>query len=457
MSRLEPIDSTTVMAMARVFFRRTLVQTFALLLSVVALSACSLEKSATAVVTPPVVASPTPPPLSPPVSPPVAPVPPPAPPPTAPSAPPPAVVYSSALVITKGGTYSGNWQSLDASVPAIEIRTAEPVVIQNSRIRSLGAGIQSFTRDAQITVQNVTAEAVYPSVERAKKAEFVNIGLFKSVRIENNSVTGYATGVRLLNFDVDITRAGQVVRVRFNRFKNMDGRMSDGAGGYLLEHKGSGQAIGLNTIRNADVEIAWNEIINLPFQSQTEDVISTYESGGTVAKPILIHDNYVQGNYASNPAGAIDFSGCGINLGDSPSTHPDVAYTNAYNNQVVSFQNSGMCITAGRYQRMWNNRVVSSSYAPDGTLLGSSWRSGYNYNNYYNSPNWANNALYDNAYIVADRNLQTQPNYTPSGTPEEVYNNTELFARAPTTADEQVEFTRWQQKVAANNITLGVR
>ena len=292
---------------------------------------------------------------------------------------------------------------------------------------------------------------------RATKAQFVNIGLFKSVHIEHNAITGYATGVRLLNFDVDITRAGQVVRVRFNRFKNMDGRMSDGSGGYLLEHKAGGQAIGLDTIRNADVEIAWNEIINAPFQSQTEDVISTYESGGTSAKSVLIHDNYVQGNYAANPAAAIDFSGCGINLGDSPAKHPDVGYTDAYNNQVVSLQNSGICVTAGHHQRIRNNRVVSSSYILEGTLLGSSWRSGYTYNNYYNSPNWANNTMYDNAYSVADKNLQTQPNYTPSGTPTEVYNNTELFARAPTTADEQAEFTLWQQKVAANNITLGVK
>lgn len=411
-------------------------------LCLIALGACNLDKSGTVAVTTPVITSPAPPPATPPISPP---------------APPPAIVYSSAILITKGGTYSGNWQSLDASVPAVEIRTADPVVIENSHIRSLGAGIQSFTRDAQITVRNVTAAAVYPSVQRAAKAEFVNIGSFKSVRLEHNSVTGYATGVRLLNFDVDISRAGQVINVRFNRFKNMDGRMSDGLGGYLLEHKANGQAIGVNTIRNADVEIAWNEIINAPFQSQTEDVISTYESGGTAAKPILIHDNYVQGNYAADPAAAIDFSGCGINLGDSPSKHPDVGYTDAYNNQVVSLQNSGICVTAGHHQRIRNNRVVSSSYIPDGTLLGSSWRSGYTYNNYYNSPNWANNTMYDNAYSVSDRNLQTQPNYTPSGTPTEVYNNTELFARVPTTTDERAEFTLWRQKVAANNITLGAR
>ena len=77
--------------------------------------------------------------------------------------------------------------------------------------------------------------------------------------------------------------------------------------------------------------------------------------------------------------------------------------------------------------------------------------------NYYDSPNWANNTLRDNAYSVASKDLQRQPNYTPSGTPSEVYNNTELFARVPTTADERAEFALWQRKVAVNNVTLGAQ
>ncbi len=342
-------------------------------------------------------------------------------------------------------------------MPAVDIRTNEAVTINNSNIRSLGSGIRSFQSDAQVTIHNVKAEAIYPSVARATKGEFVNIGLFKSVRIENNQVTGYATGVRLLNFGADVTRSGQVISVRYNRFRNMDGRMSDGKGGFLLEHKANGQAIGLNTILRASVEIAWNEIINQPYQSQTEDVISTYESGGTAAAPILIHDNYVQGNYAADPAGAIDFSGCGINLGDSPNKSPDVGYTDAYDNQVVSFENNGIGISAGHDQRFWNNRVVSAARAPDGTLLGSSWRTGIGFWNYYGSPYWANNIVRDNFYSVASRDSQRAPNYTPDATPQSVYNNTELFNRAPTTADEQAEFQRWQQKVTSAGIVVGLK
>jgi hypothetical protein len=425
-------------------FKKVVSRDVAALLVVFGMNGCNVVPVKPITPAPPPVTSPAPPPPATPT------------PPSPPPPPPPSIVYSSPIVISKGGTYSGNWQSLDADVAAVDVRTAEPVVITNSNIRSLGSAIRSFQADAQITVQNVRAEAVYPTALLATKAEFVNIGLFKSVRVEHNDVTGYATGVRLLNFGPDVTRSGQTIRVQFNRFKNIDGRRSDGNGGYLLEHKANGQAIGLNTIRQAKVEIAWNEIINLPFQSETEDTISTYESGGTADTPILIHDNYIQGNYATDPAAAIEFSGTGINLGDSPSNHPDVGYTNAYDNQVVSFENSGIGVSSGHHQRIWNNRVVSAANAPDGTLLGSVWRSAYGFWNYYNSPYWANNALYDNVYAVADKNSNKAPPYTPSATPESVYNNTELFDRLPTTADEQAEFQRWQQKVKDSGITLGV-
>lgn len=48
------------------------------------------------------------------------------------------VVFSSPLKITAGGTYSGNWESTDSAVPALEIHTTEPVTIVNSVLRGPG-------------------------------------------------------------------------------------------------------------------------------------------------------------------------------------------------------------------------------------------------------------------------------------------------------------------------------
>ena len=52
-----------------------------------------------------------------------------------------AIVYGDPIVIVKGGTYRGNWQSLDPDVPAVRVRTSEAVIIENSTIRSCAACI----------------------------------------------------------------------------------------------------------------------------------------------------------------------------------------------------------------------------------------------------------------------------------------------------------------------------
>ena len=50
----------------------------------------------------------------------------------------PAIVYSGPIVITSGGTYSGNWQSNNPNVAAVTISTTAPVIINNSNIQSKG-------------------------------------------------------------------------------------------------------------------------------------------------------------------------------------------------------------------------------------------------------------------------------------------------------------------------------
>src|SRR4051812_10353162 len=44
--------------------------------------------------------------------------------------------FSGPITITSGGKYRGNWQSLDPTKAAITINTSEPVIIENSSLRS---------------------------------------------------------------------------------------------------------------------------------------------------------------------------------------------------------------------------------------------------------------------------------------------------------------------------------
>ena len=50
----------------------------------------------------------------------------------------PQIKYAAPIVITRGGVYQGNWQSLDSRMPAITIQTSRPVTIEDSNIQSRG-------------------------------------------------------------------------------------------------------------------------------------------------------------------------------------------------------------------------------------------------------------------------------------------------------------------------------
>jgi hypothetical protein len=382
---------------------------------------------------------------------------------TAAAPPAPVRVFSGPIVITQGGVYSGAWESTDPTVYAVRIHTAEPVTIINSEIRSKNTGIWSLGWGANVVVRNTVGVAVNPNVAGQTKGCFIDIGNFSSVVLENNHIEGWQCGIRALNYGgpADLGRVGQVVKVRFNRFRDIDGRRSDGQGGYQPVQAPSGQAIGMNTVRKADAVIAWNEIINRPYHSMVEDIISTYESGGTAGNPILIQNNYVAGGYHANPALALDYSGAGINLGDCPNAGPDCAYVEASGNVVVSFSNSGMGIAGGHHMRMFDNRVVSAQRAPGGTVIGSTWRTGFGFWNYYDSPYWAENRMFGNYSLTINRDGLVADNYTPSATPESVYGN--VVDGTPNTPPtfkvssehEKAEHRRWQRRASAAGVVVG--
>ena len=65
-----------------------------------------------------------------------------------------SIAYSGPLVITKGGTYSGNWESQDPNVPVISVQTSEPVIIENSNLRGKGNIIAAVR--GRLTVRTLT-------------------------------------------------------------------------------------------------------------------------------------------------------------------------------------------------------------------------------------------------------------------------------------------------------------
>lgn len=388
-------------------------------------------------------------------------------------APTPEPVYSAPIVITRGGVYTGNWQSLDVNVPAVTIKTDEPVIIQGSNVRGRGVLIATATEHAHVTVQNTNGYALNPDVYGVTPGRFFEGTYFDSVLLQNNYLEGTG-GIKLLEYRGDFT-AAETVRVIGNRALNIDGRKSDGAGGYLDFNKrtrlsdGYGESgykirqfLQLDKVQGlAGVEIAWNQVVNEPGKSRVEDNINIYLSSGTADSPIRIHDNYIRGAYNLKPwqASYTDdtwdydwgYSGGGILLGDGSS---GVAYVKAYSNQVVSTSNYGIGIAAGHDMEFYGNRVISSGFLADGRWVYKQNVGVYIWDLYaVGATGFYNNSAHDNRVGWVKKPEGTRNDWwVPDAT---TFDNNAHWEGAVTPQTETDEFALWQTKVAAAGIVLG--
>ncbi len=375
--------------------------------------------------------------------------------------------YKGPIVITKGGTYSGNFQSMDPGTAAIEIATSEPVIIENANIRSKGPLIRSRYDKADVTVRNVHGEALnpgLPATSRMHPGYFLHLEEFRNAVVENNEMVGTA-GMYFRKF-LGSPSKGQTVKILRNRALNIDGRYSDGPDKFSDTGFYRVQFVQFNDLKNlVNAEIAWNEIVNQPGKSRVEEVINMYGASGTPGSRISIHDNYIQGAYPTRPA-TDKYGGGGMMLGDGGSSTRAgaVAYIQAFKNQVVSTSNQGIAIVAGHDISAYDNRVISSGLLPDGTPIASQnvglivWdmykdiRHGTFFNNVMRnnivgwakplrSPTAQNTAWFPNCAIGSGTSNQCTGNRVMDG---------------PITREmEAAEFTLWQNKVKAANVELG--
>jgi hypothetical protein len=208
------------------------------------------------------------------------------------------VMYGSPITITKGGTYSGNWQSTKPDVPAIKIETSEPVIIINSHLKGPGDLIQALdTAGSNITVRNSAGLGVNPGVAGKTKGVFLHANAVAKIVVENCNMQETSGGIALDGY-VGNKTSNQTVIIRYNRSMNLDARPSDGKSGYQPYQQGQPAAYFLQ-LQHVDavssVNIGWNEMVNGPSNGTAESAITLDQSSGTEDSPLLIHDNYIQG------------------------------------------------------------------------------------------------------------------------------------------------------------------
>jgi Bacterial Ig-like domain (group 2) len=377
------------------------------------------------------------------------------------------LVWSDPIVITEGGTYSGNWQSTDAKTPAVTVATTAPVIIENAHLRSVGGLIKTSVAGTDLTVRNSVGVAVSAAVKGQPNGVFAEVASPARLDVENNYIENAQGGIIVHGYAGN-RDGGQTIVIRSNRARNMNGLLSDGNGGYLPgegANRSQARFIQFDRVQSVPgIDVGWNEVINYPGRSLVEDNIDIYGSGGTPNRPLEIHDTYIQGAYPYKAAQDA-YDGGGIKTdaeaGDNAQEVP--AFNSIHDNQVVGTTNYGIQFAAGHDNVAANNRVISSGLLADGTKIaaqnvgmansdatGSAVANGSMYNNtmHDNLIGWAcwNSSCPQSGY----RKDQSFP-----ASPADYSTNSVLAPQPITPEMENNEYQIWLNKTVSAGIAVG--
>ena len=375
--------------------------------------------------------------------------------------------WSSPIVITEGGTYSGNWQSTDAKTPAVTVATTAPVIIENAHIRSAGSLIKTAVAGTSLTVRNSAGVALNAAVKGQPNGTFLEVTSPVRLDVENNYIENAQGGVIVHGYGGNRDGAETIV-IRSNRARNMNGLLSDGNQGYLPgegSNRTQARFIQFDSVQSVPgIDVGWNEVINYAGHSLVEDNIDVYRSGGTPNQPLDIHDTYIQGAYPYKAAQDA-YSGGGIKTdakaGDDAQQAP--AFNSIHDNQVVGTVNYGIQFAAGHDNVAANNRVISSGLLADGSKIaaqrvgmangdatGAAVASGSMYNNTMrdNLIGWA--CWQSSCAQEGYRKDQFFP-----AAPADYSTNSVIAARQITLDMENNEYQVWVNKMATAGVTVG--
>jgi hypothetical protein len=356
-----------------------------------------------------------------------------------------AVSWSGPIVITSGGTYSGNWQSTDSATPAVTVATNAPVVIENAHIRGVAGLVKTTVKGADLTIRNSVGAALNPAAKGQASGVFLETTSPVRLDVENNYIENASRGVLVHGYSGN--RDGQqTIVIRGNRARNLNGLLSDGKGGYLpaASTDATSRFIELDNVQAVPgIDLGWNEVINYPGLSLVADNIAVRNSGGTANQPTEIHDTFLMGQDA--------YSGGGIKtestLGASAEAAP--AFNNIHDNQVVGAVSYGIEFAGGHDNVAANNRVISSKLDSDGTRITVPSAGMVNVD--------GTNTMHDN---IVGWNCWTcsysgyrKDQYFPASPGD--YSNNVVLPQSPTNQSAAQEYQFWMNKMASAGISIG--
>lgn len=328
-------------------------------------------------------------------------------------------VPTGPIVITQGGTYTGNWKTTDGTA-AVRIKTTEPVTIVNSTVTSTGTGgmfVTDWPLAVDLTIEKVKAFGA--------SGRFLETEGHKSVTVRNCTIDK-TSGLYL-----NAANSSSTVSITKNKLTNVQ-RGSNG--GYR-------QFVQLNRVVSNSLDISWNEVINEFGKSEVEDVISIHMSANA-----HVHDNYIQGGF---PAAVGDsYSGGGITI-EEVGSHSN----RILNNIVVGCINGGIGIAGGYNNLVQGNTVISDGRADGGPLFAAAnvglivWNSN-------NDPQFGGNRSIYNKVGYVRFDGQRNNMWFPHAPQTDYALNTEL-PDPINDALEKEQWNVWVSKKQAAGITVG--
>lgn len=347
------------------------------------------------------------------------------PPPDANTAPPlPAVAgsFSGPIIISAGGTYTGNWESTDPGTAAVMIATTEPVIIEDSQIRHLTGGRcirNEWGLNVDVTVRRC--------VGWGGRHRFIEVEGHRNFVVENCTMN-QTGGIR-----PNITQSGSTTIIRYNYHLNPR-NTPEGFGNFI-------QLNGTNADGSGTVLIEWNQAVGQHNKCDCEDTISIIGARNGIIRYNMLWHNSLPNN--------------------APGT-----------NGSITFE-------AARDWEFHNNYIVDSTACPyiqgdDHNIYGHHNRciqDGYLHPPYDNIQTWATGGwtilspstgchLHDNVFGWTGNGgaREEKPLFQSPGTPHTQNIEWDLNTHLPspiTREMEEDEWISWQNDLVANNITIG--
>ena len=367
-----------------------------------------------------------------------------------------------AIRITTSGTYIGNWSSVDPKVPAVTVLTNEPVVLRNSTISGRGDLIVVYggQKGADVTVDNVTGTALEPGVAGQGRGKFLDAQVMSRLSVTHCTMHGVSFGIYIVSSKLES------LNLRDNIADNLEDRKSDGNGGFLLDQRVLGHFIQFNSVAMPNGgEVAWNQMINSDGVASVEDIISFFQSQGSSEKHVLVHDNYLQGAFATGLT--TPYTGGGMQM-DGGSNDPATAtgFVQIENNTVVHLAGFGIAIAAGHDISVIGNRIVSCGKDSSGNWISMFGESALVMWNYYQTNQYFNNYMANNSggLVTPDANGNPSAGGVAAPSASASLNNVigansfeqPCFAGSnPNLTAESLEWASWLNKVALSGESLG--